>query len=75
MEAPEFSLSRLTHAQKLELMERLWADLTQEDPSFDSPHWHEPILRDREAALAGGTMGVSDWEEAKEIIRRNVACK
>ncbi|WP_425326316.1 addiction module protein [Methylococcus capsulatus] len=56
-------------------MERLWADLTQADPSFDSPHGHEPILRDREAALAGGTMGVSDWEEAKERIRRNVACK
>lgn len=74
MERAEIPLSQLTYAQKLELMELLWADLTRTDQTFDSPDWHEGILQDREAALADGKSAVSDWEEAKERIRRNVSC-
>ncbi len=74
MERIELPLAQMTLAQKLDLMEMLWADLSTE-PLLDSPAWHENILENREAALADGRCTVSDWEEAKERIKRNVSCK
>jgi len=38
-----------------------------------SPAWHEAILNDRDAALNAGRITASDWEEAKERIKKNVA--
>ena len=65
-------LSQYTYAQKLDLLELIWDDLIGEEKAFESPHWHEAVLKDREEALASGKVTVSDWEEAKERIRRNV---
>ena len=50
----------------------IWDDLIGEEKAFESPHWHEAVLKDREEALVSGKVTVSDWEEAKERIRRNV---
>ena len=75
MERIEIPLAQMTLAQKLDLMEVLWADLSRTEASLDSPVWHQSILEDREAALADGRCSVSDWEEAKERIKRNVSCK
>lgn len=38
----------------------------------ESPAWHEAILNDREAALNAGKISTSDWEDAKERIKKNV---
>jgi len=75
MERIELPLAQMTLAQKLDLMETLWADLSKTEPSLDSPAWHESILEDREATLTDGRGTVSGWEEAKERIKRNVSCK
>ncbi|MEJ5366304.1 MAG: addiction module protein [Desulfosoma sp.] len=72
MEKINFPLSKLTVAEKLQLMEAIWDDLSRQDLAFDSPHWHEEVLKDREQALATGKATISDWEEAKERIKRNV---
>ncbi|MCP4107608.1 MAG: addiction module protein [Desulfobacteraceae bacterium] len=42
---------------------------------IESPAWHEEILEDREKALAAGKATVSDWEDAKVRIKRNVSYK
>lgn len=73
MERVEVPLSKLTLAQKLDLMEALWDDLARHDKSLESPPWHKEILEDREQSLATGKATVSDWEEAKQRIRRNVS--
>ncbi len=73
MEKIEIPLAQMTLAQKLDLMEMLWADLSKQ--SLDSPDWHESLLAEREAALLDGRCTFSDWEEAKQRIRQNVACK
>ena len=73
MERFELPLSQLTLAQKLDLMETIWDDLARDHKTFESPTWHEEVLREREEALAAGKLSVSDWEEAKVRIRKNVS--
>jgi putative addiction module component (TIGR02574 family) len=75
MERVDLPLSKLTFAQKLALMEALWDDLAGHEKTLKSPDWHEEVLKDREKAIAAGKASFSDWEEAKERIRRNVSCE
>ncbi len=72
MEQIDIALSELSFNQKLNLMESIWDDITKDEIKFKSPVWHKDILEDREQALASGKVKVSDWEEAKERIRKNV---
>jgi hypothetical protein len=72
MEPVDISLSNLTFGQKLNLLESIWTDLSKEEQKLDSPSWHKDILADREKALANGEVKISDWDEAKDRIRKNV---
>jgi hypothetical protein len=69
----ELPISRLSLAQKLDLMETLWADRSRDETQLESPAWHGAILEDREKALRAGKMTVSDWEQAKKRIKKNVS--
>lgn len=71
MEQIDIPLSELSFGQKLNLMESIWDDLTKDEINLKSPVWHKEILEDRERALASGKANVSDWEEAKERIRKS----
>ena len=75
MKIVELPLSELSLAQKLHLMESLWADLTQDEKKFKSPPWHETVLEDRQEAFASGKEIPRDWEQAKKRIKKNVPCK
>jgi hypothetical protein len=73
MKRIDLPLSQLSFAQKLDLMEALWADLTRDETKFKSPAWHETVLKDREEAFAAGRVTVSEWEHAKKRIRKKVS--
>lgn len=73
MKRVDLSLSELSLAQKLDLMETLWADLTRDGNKFKSPAWHETVLKDREEAFVTGKTTTSDWEQAKKRIKRKVS--
>jgi len=73
MSRSEFPVAQLSFAQKLDLMETLWADMISHEKKLESPAWHEAVLNDREAALDTGKVTVSSWEEAKERIKKNVS--
>ena len=73
MKRIDLPLSQLSLAQKLDLMEALWADLTRDETKFKSPAWHETVLKDREEAFAAGRVTVSEWEQAKKRIRKKVS--
>ena len=60
MERIELPLARMSVAQKLDLMETLWADLTQDEKEFESPAWHQAVLDDREKAFKAGQLTTSD---------------
>lgn len=70
----EDSLAKLSLAEKLEMMETLWADITRSGKHVNSPEWHEEILNDRQNALQQEKATVSDWEQAKKRIRKKIAC-
>ena len=71
MERVDLPLAKLTLAQKLDLIETLWDDITEDERALESPGWHEEVLRDRQQALDSGKASVGDWEGAKERIKRN----
>jgi hypothetical protein len=61
-------LDQMTTAEKLRLMEALWADLSR-DESFESPAWHEQVLKEREERVRSGQETFEDWEAAKKRLR------
>ncbi len=75
MERVELPLAEYSFEQKLDLMEALWDDLVKNDTILKSPDWHGEILKERAQALTSGRVKVSDWEDAKKRIRRNVSCE
>ncbi len=73
MKRVDLPLSKFSVAQKLDLMEALWADLTRDEKKFKSPAWHETVLKDREEAFMAGKVTESDWEQAKKRIKKKVS--
>jgi putative addiction module component (TIGR02574 family) len=66
-------VSRLSLAQKLDLMEELWADLVKDEKKLESPAWHGEILKERGVAYSAGKLTTSDWEQAKKRIKKKVS--
>lgn len=63
-------LAELSFSQKLDLMEALWADLSHDEKKFQSPAWHETVLKDREKVFLFEKSTFSDWEQAKKRIKK-----
>jgi hypothetical protein len=66
-------LKKMTRREKLQAMEALWVDLTRDEGQFGSPAWHGEALREAEAAVKSRKAKFTDWEVAKERLRRKVA--
>lgn len=62
-------LDKMTVAEKLRVIEEVWADLSREPESIPSPSWHEEVLTEREQKASEGTATFSDWSAAKQRIR------
>lgn len=62
-------LDQMTTAEKLRVMEDLWTDLTRSEQEFESPAWHERVLKEREDRLRAGEETPIDWEVAKSELR------
>jgi hypothetical protein len=62
-------LRLLPSAEKLKIIEALWADLAADGESFESPAWHGEELLKTEVALATGSVEVLDWQVAKKELR------
>jgi hypothetical protein len=60
---------QLPRAEKLRLMEALWANLSDSDEAFDSPDWHEHVLRETDERVRSGSEPILDWEEAKRRLK------
>ena len=62
-------LGQMTLEEKLRAMEELWADLTRNEKAFQSPAWHEKVLKEREDRIKDGHETFIDWEQAKKELR------
>lgn len=65
MKTIDLNLSDYTLAQKLQLLET----------RFDSPEWHDAVLKDRQKAYDADKLTSSDWQQAKKRIKKNLACE
>jgi hypothetical protein len=65
----ELPLDRMTLAEKLSAVDRIWEDICRHPEEIPSPEWHGEELRERERLVKEGLLHFSDWEEAKRRIR------
>jgi putative addiction module component (TIGR02574 family) len=65
-------LENLTVAEKLELMERLWDDLSRRPKDVPSPQWHGDVLAERIAAVRDGRTDFVRWDDAKKRLRERL---
>ena len=68
----EISLDKMTVADKLALMERLWEDLSRQPENVPSPEWHGDVLAQRMAAVRDGRTDFVDWDDAKRRLRERL---
>lgn len=59
-------VSRLSLAERLALMEELVASICGQEQDFESPPWHEDVLREREKDLSYR----SNWLDFQEVKAR-----
>ncbi len=63
-------LDKMRRLEKLQAMEELWRNLSRPDEEFESPNWHDDVLREREKNLREGKDKFIPCEEAKRELRQ-----
>jgi hypothetical protein len=64
------ALEKLSHTEKLRMMEALWRDLSTHAEPLAPVAWHGAALEQAEAALASGSARMVDWGDAKDMLRQ-----
>ncbi|MCH7335831.1 addiction module protein [Acinetobacter sp. NIPH 2699] len=64
-----FPIDQLTKIEKLQLIERLWQDLSTESDLL-SPQWHADVLQKTEALVATKQNQFVDWQDAKKRLQK-----
>ena len=62
-------IKQMSHSEKLQLFEALWADLSKIETDVESPVWHADALRETKARVAAGEEPKMDWDTAKRELR------
>ncbi|MDZ7717328.1 MAG: addiction module protein [Balneolaceae bacterium] len=65
------TIENLSLNEKIELMEKLWADLSS-SAHYKPPEWHGEELARRRKEVAEGKITYMDWDKAKEEIRKEI---
>lgn len=66
-------LNQMSFAEKLQLMEALWDDLSRTPTELESPEWHKDVLEECRRRAESGEEAFADWEAAKKRIRERVS--
>lgn len=64
------NLQQMTREEKIATMEALWADLSQNPDSFESPDWHAQALAKAEEDVKAGTAQFRPLSEVKQRINK-----
>lgn len=68
----QLPLDQMTIADKLAVMETLWADLSRRPDDLPSPDWHRDVLSERRRMVEEGKVHFVDWEKAFAELREEV---
>jgi len=69
----ELQIEKMTLEEKLRAMEALWADLSRNAENFESPSWHDQVLKERDQRTKSGQEKFVSWEDAKRELRDRLA--
>ncbi len=65
-------LNHLSRTEKLRMMDALWDDLTHDTEPYQSPDWHQEVLKETQQRVANGEVEILDWDKAKELLRNRL---
>ena len=65
----DLPLENMSVAEKLRVMEAVWASLCHKPVDVASPEWHEKVLAERTRRLESGESTISKWSEAKRRLQ------
>ncbi|CAN5443619.1 hypothetical protein BH23BAC3_BH23BAC3_14890 [soil metagenome] len=65
-------IEKLSTSEKIELMEKLWTDISS-STEYIPPAWHGEELTRRKKLVTEDKIGYTDWNKAKEEIRKEVS--
>lgn len=68
----QLPLDQMSLAEKLQVMETLWDDLSRRPESLPSPDWHREVLLERKRLADEGRLKFQDWQTAFTEIRNEV---
>jgi hypothetical protein len=63
-------IDNMSRVEKLQTMETLWTDLSQDDSGIESPPWHQDALKETEQRASLGLEQPIDWKNAKQELRK-----
>ena len=64
---------QMTIAEKLEVMESLWMDLSRCPSELPSPDWHQDVLVERKRLADEGKLQFLDWDDAMSQLRKDIS--
>jgi hypothetical protein len=65
----ELPLESMSVAEKLQVMEMVWASLRHKPSDVASPEWHREAVEERNRRLESGEATVSKWSDAKRRLQ------
>jgi hypothetical protein len=68
----DLPLDQMTSAEKIAMMELLWADLSRDSTTVASPPWHREVLEERKRLLGEGKLRFLDWDSAISDLREEL---
>ena len=63
-------VAKLPLREKFQIMEAIWADLSERMEQFEIPPEHEKLLDVRRARVAAGESTLKEWDAVKHNIGR-----
>lgn len=64
-------ISRLSPAEKLQLVEELWDEIAANEDRLPIPDWHRAVLKEDQARYAADPTEGSPWPEVKARLLRS----
>jgi hypothetical protein len=66
-------IDQLTLAEKLRIMEELWADLRTRAEHVPVPQWHRDLLDERERLVETGEAQFANWDETRQRLTKQTS--
>jgi len=60
-------IKKMTTQQRIQMMERIWDTLIEEDKAPESPQWHQEILENRRKKIESGEANYFTIDELKKL--------